>query len=158
MPVGEICNRDVIVVGKDSPTREAIMLMREYHVGDVVVVEQRDGVNYPVGILTDRDIVIELLAEDVPIDSVTVGDIMSYELLSVTEEDSMETAINLMRKKGVRRLPVVNEDGALEGILTLDDLIDLIAEQMKDLAGLITKEQKREKKSRQGTPCRSGAT
>jgi CBS domain-containing protein len=149
MPVGEICNRDVIVVGKDSPTQEAIMLMREYHVGDVVVVEQRNGVNYPVGILTDRDIVIELLAEDVPIDSVTVGDIMSYELLSVTEEDSMETAINLMRKKGVRRLPVVNENGALEGILTLDDLIDLIAEQMKDLAGLITKEQKREEKSRQ---------
>jgi CBS domain-containing protein len=148
MSVGEICNRDVIVVGKDSPTQEAIMLMREYHVGDVVVVEQRNGVNYPVGIITDRDIVIELLAEDVPIDSVTVGDIMSYELLSVTEEDSIETAINLMRKKGVRRLPVVNEDGALEGILTLDDLIDLIAEQMKDLAGLITKEQKREKKTR----------
>jgi CBS domain-containing protein len=149
MLVREICNRDVIVVGKDSPTQEAIMLMREYHVGDVVVVEQRHGVNYPVGILTDRDIVIELLAEDVPIDSVTVGDIMSYELLSVTEEDSIETAINLMRKKGVRRLPVVNEDGALQGILTLDDLIDLIAEQMKDLAGLITKEQKREKKTRQ---------
>ena len=148
MPVGEICNRDVVIVGKDSPTQEAIMLMREYHVGDVVVVEQRDGVNYPVGILTDRDIVIELLAEDVPIDSVTVGDIMSYELLSVTEEDSIENAINLMRKKGVRRLPVVNEGGALEGILTLDDLIDLIAEQMKDLAGLISKEQKREEKTR----------
>ena len=148
MPVGEICNRDVVVVGKDSPTQEAIMLMREYHVGDVVVIEQRNGVNYPVGILTDRDIVIELLAEDVPVDSVTVGDIMSYELLSVTEEDSIEDAINLMRKKGVRRLPVVNEDGALEGILTMDDLIDLIAEQMKDLAGLITKEQKREEKTR----------
>jgi CBS domain-containing protein len=149
MLVREICNRDVIVVGKGSPTQEAIMLMREYHVGDVVVVEQRNGVNYPVGILTDRDIVIELLAEDVPIDSVTVGDIMSYELLSVTEEDSIETAINLMRKKGVRRLPVINEAGALEGILTLDDLIDLIAEQMKDLAGLITKQQTREKKTRQ---------
>ena len=118
MSVGEICNREVVIAEKDSSVTDVVKLMREYHVGDVVIVEKHDGVNVPVGILTDRDIVIEVLAENVALDAVTAGDIMSYDLLVAREGDGIEDAINLMRKKGIRRLPVVNEQGALEGVIT----------------------------------------
>ena len=148
MLVGELCNRDVIVVDKDASTQVAIKYMREYHVGDVVVVEERLGQRVPIGILTDRDVVIELLAEDVDMDAVSVGDIMSYELIVARETDQITSTIKKMKSKGIRRLPVVNEQGGLVGILTLDDMIEIMAELMDDLASLVRKEQKKEKKTR----------
>ena len=148
MLVGELCNRDVVVVDKDASTQVAIKLMREYHVGDVVVVEERLGQRVPIGILTDRDVVIELLAEDVDMDAVSVGDIMSYELVVAREADQLTSTIKKMKSKGIRRLPVVNEQGGLVGILALDDMIEIMAELMDDLASLVRKEQKKEKKTR----------
>ncbi len=148
MLVGEACNREVVVVAKDAATDVAIGLMREYHVGDVVVVEDRLGQKIPVGILTDRDVVIELLAEGVDLDAVSVGDIMSYELHVAREGDGLTNTIKTMKQKGVRRLPVVNDQGGLVGILTLDDIIEIMAELLDDLAAVVKKEQKREKKTR----------
>ncbi len=148
MLVGEACNREVVVVAKDAATDVAIGLMREYHVGDVVVVEDRLGQKIPVGILTDRDVVIELLAEGVDLDAVSVGDIMSYELHVAREGDGLTNTIKTMKQKGVRRLPVVNDQGGLVGILTLDDIIEIMAELLDDLATVVKKEQKREKKTR----------
>ena len=148
MLVGEVCNREVVVVDKDAATEVAIGLMREYHVGDVVVVEDRLGQKIPIGILTDRDIVVELLAEGVDLDAVSVGDIMSYELQVARDSDALTNTIKKMKHQGIRRLPVVNEQGGLIGILTLDDIIDIMAELMDDLASLVEKEQKREKKTR----------
>ncbi len=148
MLVGEACNREVVVVDKDAATDVAIGLMREYHVGDVVVVEDRLGQKIPVGILTDRDVVIELLAEGVDLDAVSVGDIMSYELHVAREGDGLTNTIKTMKQKGVRRLPVVNDQGGLVGILTLDDIIEIMAELLDDLAAVVKKEQKREKKTR----------
>lgn len=144
MNVGELCTREVVVVGKDSPVLQAAQLMRQYHVGDIVVVEQRQGKKIPVGILTDRDIVIELIAEEIDHRSVTVGDIMSPELLTAAEDDDVIATVKQMRNKGVRRIPVVNRDGGLEGILALDDLLDLLAEELSDLVALINREQKLE--------------
>lgn len=77
MPIGEICNREVVIVRKEDSILEAAKLMREYHVGDVVVVDDREGRVIPLGILTDRDIVVELIAKEVPLDSVSVQDVMS---------------------------------------------------------------------------------
>ena len=148
MLVGEACNREVVVVDKDAATDVAIGLMRKYHVGDVVVVEDRLGQKIPVGILTDRDVVIELLAEGVDLDAVSVGDIMSYELHVAREGDGLTNTIKTMKQKGVRRLPVVNDQGGLVGILTLDDIIEIMAELLDDLAAVVKKEQKREKKTR----------
>jgi CBS domain-containing protein len=127
---------------------EAAKLMRHHHVGDVVVVEEKEGVNVPVGIVTDRDIVIEVLAEDVEPASVSVADIMSSELAKVREEDELLQTIQFMRSRGVRRLPVVDAQGGLVGILTVDDVLDLVAEQLSDLVGLATREQYRESKTR----------
>jgi CBS domain-containing protein len=144
MKVGEICNREVVVVDREAAILEAAQLMRRHHVGDVVVTEEREGLRVPVGILTDRDIVVELLAEQVPLEAVAVGDAMSSELLTVSEEEEVMDAIQRMRGGGVRRVPVVDHSGALAGILAVDDLIDLIAEQLSDLVKLIGNEQQRE--------------
>ena len=148
MSVGEICNRDVVVCGADDTIHEAVKLMRDYHVGNVIVTEERDQGAVPVGILTDRDIVIELFAEEVDSNSVTVADVMSRQLISVRENDDILATIELMRDKGVRRVPVVNQQGGLEGILAVDDLIELVAEQLTDLVRLFGRELKHERSFR----------
>lgn len=85
MSAGEYCNREVVVVDKRESVRAAIALMRKHHVGDVIVVDEKAGARRPLGILTDRDIVMELLAEDVDLDAVDIGDVMSDELETVGE-------------------------------------------------------------------------
>lgn len=149
MLIGEFCNREVVVVDRETTILEAAKLMRSEHVGDLVVTDSRSGRLMPVGILTDRDIVVELLAEEIELDKVSVGDAMSYELLSAKEQDGLQETIEKMRDRGVRRLPVVDAAGALIGIVTVDDLMELIAEQMVDLVGLVSKELSRERSRRQ---------
>jgi CBS domain-containing protein len=122
--------------------------MREHHVGDVVVVEERHGRRFPVGILSDRDIVVEVLAEDLAPEAVDIGDLMSADLLTAREGDALLDAIKRMKERGVRRLPVVDEAGALVGILALEDLIELIGEQLMDLVGLLNAELRHERQHR----------
>ena len=144
MSVGEYCVRDVVVIGKDESVREAAKLMREHHVGDLIVVEDKDGKRVPAGILTDRDLVVEVLALDVDIDAVSAGDTMSFELVTAKEDDDLQETLALMRENGVRRIPVINGEGVLAGILTVDDVIDVLAEELNDLTRLISREQLRE--------------
>ena len=140
MTAGEYCNREVVIVEKSESIGEAIRLMRIHHVGDVVVIDRINGSPVPVGILTDRDIVLEILAEDVDLGAVNIGDVMSFELTTIGADATLLDTIKLMREKGVRRIPVVTPEGALVGILTLDDVLEVIAEQMTDIIGLITRE------------------
>lgn len=148
MSVGEFCNREVIVIGPDEPAREIARLMREHHVGDVLVVEERDGRRVPVGIVTDRDLVIEVLASESDPDQFRVADIMTGDLLTAAEADDTMATLQRMRNAGVRRMPVVSTDGALVGIITVDDFINVFAEQMEDLVRLVSREQLRERKLR----------
>ena len=148
MAIGKLCNREVIVVNKGENALEAAKLMRQYHVGDVVVVEDKDNRKVPTGILTDRDIVIELVAEQVDPESVTVEDVMSDQLLVLNESDELLDTMEQMRDKGVRRAQVVGKDGELVGILTLDDMLDILAEALKDLVLLTGREQRRERETR----------
>ncbi|OGI45898.1 MAG: histidine kinase [Candidatus Muproteobacteria bacterium RIFCSPHIGHO2_01_FULL_65_16] len=148
MTVGEICNRDVVVVRRDEPVTEAARRMREHHVGDLVVVDEKPGGRVPVGILTDRDLVIEVIAKGVDLNAVTVGDVMSNQLLTAAEADDVADTIKIMRAKGVRRVPVVSRNKTLAGILAVDDLLDLYSEQIADLTALIAREQKREREKR----------
>jgi CBS domain-containing protein len=148
MTLKTICNREVLIAQKRDSLVEAAKLMREFHAGSIVIIEKRNGLGYPVGIVTDRDIVIELIAKEADINSVTLGDVMCREITVAKENDDVNETIKIMRQKGIRRLPVVDDNGALIGIVTLDDLIDLIAEQLKDLAELIGKQQNLEKKNR----------
>jgi CBS domain-containing protein len=148
MPIGEVCNREVVIVRPNESVLEAALLMRRHHVGDVVVVEDRGGKQVPVGIVTDRDLVVEIVAPQLDPATIRVGDIMLSELLTVKEDAGLFEAIECMHVKGVRRLPVVDAQGGLTGILTLDDLIDLLADEMTTLAKLMKHEQKKEAKSR----------
>ena len=148
MTIGKVCNREVVFIHAQASIPEAARLMREYHVGDLVVIKEKTGKRVPVGIVTDRDIVLEVIAEGVGMDDVSVGDIMSDNLVTARESDGLLETIKVMRAKGIRRLPVVNDDNELVGILSVDDLIDLFSEQIVDLARLIAREQGREKAGR----------
>lgn len=149
MSVGEFCNREVIITDRDTTILEAAKLMRHHHVGALIVVDEQSGKKVPVGILTDRDIVVELLAAEIDLDKVSIGDAMSYKLVTVTEQDDMMETVEKMRGWGVRRLPVIGSDGAIVGILAADDMIELIAEQMTNLAKLVSVERIREQARRQ---------
>jgi predicted transcriptional regulator len=129
MTLKTICNREVLIAQKYDTLVEAAKLMREYQVGSIVVVEEQNGVRYPVGLVTDRDLVIEVIAKEVDINSVTLGDVMYRDIILGKENDDVNETIKIMRQKGIRRLPVVDDNGALVGIVTLDDLIDLIGKQ-----------------------------
>lgn len=149
MGVGEFCNRDVIVTTPETDIREAARLMRQYHVGTLIVVERRAGVgNVPVGVVTDRDLVVEVLAEDVDPGAVTVRDVMSGGIETLHEAQGLWDALERLRAKGLRRLPVVDDAGALIGLLTLDDLIELLGEGLTDLAGAVKAELRRERRQR----------
>ncbi|MEJ2343974.1 MAG: CBS domain-containing protein [Gammaproteobacteria bacterium] len=148
MTIGELCNREVVVAERTETVVEAAKLMRRHHVGDLVVVEERSGQRVPVGIVTDRDLVVEVVAEEVAPGQVTVGDVMSTELITVFEHQDAADAMERMRSGGVRRIPVVDDQGVLQGIITVDDLVDLFAEQMQELAKLIRRERQREQDNR----------
>jgi len=148
MTVGNLCNREVVITGRESTIVEVAQLMRLHHVGDVVIVEDREDDRAPVGIITDRDLVVELIADGVDLDAVTAGDVMSYELVTARTDDSIWETLKRMRGLGVRRMPVVNNRGGLEGILSLDDILELLAEELSMLAKVPTCGQTREKQLR----------
>ncbi|HEU4853914.1 MAG TPA: CBS domain-containing protein [Nitrosospira sp.] len=148
MPIGEICNRDTVIVKRDDTVLEAAQLMRQHHVGDVVVVEERDGVQIPVGIVTDRDLVVEIMATELDPGVITVGDIMEQELVTVKESVGIFEAIQYMRSKTVRRLPIVNEKSELVGILSLDDLLELLSEELLAIAKLVNYQRQKETRLR----------
>jgi len=144
MTVGKFCTREVIVAEKDRGVIELAQLMRKHHVGNVIVVEKQGDLVVPVGIITDRDIVVELIAGQVDLGLLSTGDIMSPELITAIETESIWDTLQRMRRRGIRRLPVVNEEGGLEGILTVDDIIELLADELALLAEIAGRGQKLE--------------
>jgi len=136
MQISELCRDSVTVVRRESPVLEAAQLMRRYHIGTVVVVDVSNGAQVPVGILTDRDIVVGVVAMDLDPGELTAGDIMTESLVIVPENCDVFDAISTMRKGGVRRMPVVDAEGTLTGIVSLDDLLPVVAQELADLARL----------------------
>jgi len=148
MPISEVCNREVVIVQPGETVLEAAQIMRRHHVGDVVVVEERGGRRVPVGIVTDRDLVLEVMAPQIDPATITVRDILTTDLVTIKKDAGLFEAIEYMHAKGVRRLPVVDDNGGLIGILTLDDLIELLSDEMTALARLVKHEQKKETATR----------
>jgi CBS domain-containing protein len=141
---GDVCARTVVVVPASLSVDGAARLMRERHVGCVVVVEQGDGGRLPAGILTDRDIVTAVVAQDVDPKTLRVGDVMSVDVASVREHDTLYDVLATMRSRGVRRLPVLGPHGVLAGILSQDDVLSAIAGQLQALAAVQVREQRHE--------------
>lgn len=147
MTVGTLCNREVAVTGADTSIAEAARLMRRRHVGDLVILSE-DEERRPMGLVTDRDLVVEILAEGVDPESITVADVMTRSLQTIDEDADFWDALHHMRQHGIRRLPVVNAAGGLEGILTLDDALELVSEALSDLVSLISHQSEREREIR----------
>jgi CBS domain-containing protein len=146
MTVGEVCKRNVAIAVKDDTIVDAANHMRTSHVGDLVVIEMQQNRRVPVGIITDRDIVVGAVAPNAGhLETLVVGDIMSPEPATAREGEPLEGALRKMEERGVRRLPVVDGDGALVGILTLDDALQVLAGQQAGLAKIVVEEQRRER-------------
>ena len=152
MNAGELCNRQVVTANRDTNVSEAAQLMRDKHVGSLIIVEERDNHMEAVGILTDRDIVIEVLAEKVDPEAVTVGDIMTGAVLKVCEQDSILDIARRMRARGVRRVPVVSNQCELVGVLAQDDILKLLSEELSLLVKVTTREAEQEIRKR-SQPC-----
>jgi len=148
MKIGECCNREVVIAEKDMEILETARLMRKHHVGDLVIVDKRNGTTVPVGILTDRDLVVEVMAQEVPPGEITAADVMSLEVQTVHEEEGIWETLERMRDLGVRRMPVIDQDGSLVGLVAMDDLLELFTEAMDNMTRLIKGEVNRESRLR----------
>jgi predicted transcriptional regulator len=149
MRVGDISTEHPISCTREETVQGAALLMRKHHVGDVVVVDQPDGEKVPVGIITDRDIVVSVIALGLDPASLLVGDIMAGELMTTQEDDDVVDTIERMRFRGVRRVPVVNSAGTLSGIVCVDDVLEFLAEEMGELSRISAHQQTYEKRARQ---------
>jgi CBS domain-containing protein len=148
MSIGAVCNREVIVTGPETTAREAAELMRAHHVGDIVVVEEKRGQRRPIGLITDRDLVIEVIAEGIDPASVTVAELMTRDLETIEDGTDFWDVLSQMRACGVRRIPIVNKKGGLEGIFTFDDALELIREGLCDLGKVVDGQIARERRAR----------
>jgi signal-transduction protein with cAMP-binding, CBS, and nucleotidyltransferase domain len=148
MQIGDVCTRNVIECGRKTTALEVAQLMRSSHVGDVVVVDQPNGKKVAVGIVTDRDLVVQVMALEADPGVVTAGELMAPELVTAAEANDVFDTVELMRFKGVRRVPVVDEHGELVGIVTLDDLLKVIGEHLTLLARVMVRERFQEELSR----------
>jgi CBS domain-containing protein len=148
MQVGDICTREVICASPSTTVAAAARTMRQYHIGDVMVTRMENGRRVPLGIVTDRDIVIGVVATELAPEILTVGDIMGQELITAQESEDVFDVVQRMRTKGVRRMPIVDAEGNLVGIVSIDDVIEILAEEMNQLAHLMSREQLQERAAR----------
>jgi CBS domain-containing protein len=146
--VRDVASHKVITVERDTTLARCARLMHDEHVGSVVVVDRSRTQERPVGIVTDRDIVLEAVAHSLDPATMTAADIMVTSLGTVREEDDVIDALARMRENGVRRLPVTTGDGRLAGIVALDDLVRVLAEQLTGVASVLAAEQVRESETR----------
>jgi CBS domain-containing protein len=135
LTAGDLCKRKVTVGYKHTSLVAAAQLMREDHVGSMVVVEEQNGTRRVRGILTDRDIVIAVVVTGLHPEPLRVEDIMSDHLVTVNESDSLLELTRAMREHGVRRMPVVGLQDELMGIVTMDDVLKIMAQEMSLLVG-----------------------
>jgi CBS domain-containing protein len=137
MNVGYICRRHVVAIDAESTLIEAASLMRDQHVGALVVTTETPDGALVTGIVTDRDLVIDVLARGLDTRGARIGELANRRLVSVSEDEAVSSAIETMHRSGVRRLLVTNGDQGLTGIVSLDDLLDACASELDGLAKVI---------------------
>lgn len=133
MNAAMLCTRDVAMCSARATVVEAAEMMRDAHAGDPIVVREEEGRCVPVGMVTDRDIVLTVVSPDAEAGSLFVGDIMSAPVATANVDDDIWLLAKRMRQHGVRRLPVVGDDGELIGIVSLDDLLRAAAALLDEL-------------------------
>ena len=144
MQVGDRYSPGAKLAEPDQSLAEAVRTMLESHVGSLIVVESRGATRRPVGILTDRDIVRGQLRLSADLFCLTVGDVMTPDPLAIRSNMGVTEAIEAMHDRGVRRAPVVDDIGNLLGIITLDDLLPVVASELEELSALIGSQARQE--------------
>ena len=150
MNIGEVCSREVYIVRAAEPLADAVTEMHKRHVGALVVVAEEPGLVRPIGIVTDRDAIRSQVLKGKGLSRLSVADAMTPQPLSLLESCGVPEAIGEMSTRGVRRAPVVNESGDLVGIVSFDDLLPVVSEQLDALAKLIGDRARHEKGGRRG--------
>jgi CBS domain-containing protein len=133
MTIAKLCRRDVVAVDADASPITAANLMRDNHVGALVVTEGNDPPRV-IGVVTDRDLVIEVLARGLDPLAVSVGKLTQGALIDVPASASVRETLEAMQLGGVRRVLVVQEDGSVLGIVSADDLVGSISGDLESLA------------------------
>jgi len=147
--IGRICQRAVVTIGPDADITAAAQLMRRAHVGFLIVCDEPDDRGQRVvGVLTDRDVVVAVIAHDADPHTLQVMDVMTRNPLIVSEDCPLDATLAFMRDAGVRRVPVVGSHERLVGVLSLDDVVEKLARQLNDIAGAFRREQRAERMSR----------
>jgi len=135
---------EVVTTVRETTLADCARLMRAEHVGSLVIVDETSQEKRPIGIITDRDIVVEAVAVGLDTRTLTAGDIMTPVLATIREDDDLMQALARMREHGVRRLPVLDATGRLAGILTIDNLLEIFSEQLQSAVSVVKAEQTRE--------------
>jgi len=145
MTAGELCNRTVYIIRANESVLEAARLMQKYHVGCLIVVEERGKDRIPIALVTDRDLVVKGITEaSANLETMQVARVMSEELVTARDTERMYDVRKKMRARGVRRIPVVDADDRLQGIIAFDDMVEWMAQELADLAQLVSREQEHE--------------
>jgi len=146
MTIGELCSRDLVSVTAYTPLMEVVKLMRDEHVGIVVVTKAPADEPVAAGVVTDRDIARALLDRPAGLVGLQAEKVMVRDPLVLDESESVKTGIQRMRDHGVRRAPVVTSHGRLIGLISTDDLIAHIASELSNLARLLERQPRRERR------------
>lgn len=144
MNVESVFTPSIVCTRRSASVLEAARLMKRNHVGALLVNEDLPHSDRPVGVVTDRDLVIKALAEDRSPQQCTVGEVMTPSLVTVLRSDTLQHALGLMRNRGVRRLAVAEPGGKLAGMVSLDDIVDALAGELAALHGILSSELTRE--------------
>ena len=144
MNVSRIYTRSLIAAQRSNSLQTAAALMRLHHVGALLVTDDEPNSDRAIGILTDRDLVVQVIADGISPEKRTVGEVMTHGISTISEASDVHEAIEVMRSDGIRRLAVADEHGTLLGVLSFDDVIDAIAVELSGLADSIRSERERE--------------
>jgi CBS domain-containing protein len=144
MPITEFCTRDVVCSSRDTSVVDAAALMRHRHIGNVIVIDEVGDKRIPVGIVTDRDIVVEVVAAGLDPKLIKLGDLVLGPLTAIREDASYAETVRHLSIKGVRRMPVVDGAGCLVGIITLDDMLRQLAVPLAALSELASRSRRYE--------------
>lgn len=139
MSVTQYCNRDVITIAAEATALEAAKLMRKHRTGILVVVTEQDGKRAPLGLLAESTLVTEVMARGTTPDKPSAADLMFPIDECARADEPLWNVVERMRASDLRRLPVTDADGALVGLLAADDILELLAAGLLDIA-MLTRE------------------
>ncbi len=136
MSLGNLCRREIICVDPRTTVKEAAKLMEEKNIGSTIVVQERK----PIGILTDRDILLRVMNRGLDPEKTFVDEVMTKKIVTLRGDTGLFEALQKVKGKGMRRFPIVDSNGNLQGIMTLDDIFYLLGKEMSDMASIIERE------------------